>query len=475
MTTPFEVSAGVLVLRGYALSLRVERGHLVIEDESLGLHRKIRISRIDREVRRLIVIGSSGAITLDAIKWLDGVGLPLVHLHPDGRVLMVTAPSAAQRPPVRRAQALAGTTALGLQLSRRLLTAKVQGQVDLLERLGATREIRQAMTVSHRQVEQAATFVDLRLAEAEGARAYWLAWRDVAVRIAAADRQRCPRHWSVFGSRHSPLGSRGANRAVNPANALLNYSYAVLEGEARVACLAVGLDPMLGLLHTDRTARGALALDLMEPVRPAVDRFVLDFLTKREFTRRDLYELPDGQCRLLPSVTEPLAAAAGRWARLVLPVAQSVVAALLDGAERAPKPQHHGETPYRRRRRLQVRTMREFDDRPEPGVDPRYRGAAVRRRQRTMDGVYRANAAWAREAEPAMSREAYLVAVVPALRQVPLKRLMEATGLTNASCSQLRRGLTVPHPRHWGTLAGLVGVVPGQGRRTPAKGPRASD
>lgn len=33
---------------------------------------------------------------------------------------------------------------------------------------------------------------------------------------------------------------------------------------------------------------------------------------------------------------------------------------------------------------------------------------------------------------------------------------MAATGLTNASCSLIRRGLTVPHPRHWEAMADLA-------------------
>jgi hypothetical protein len=31
-----------------------------------------------------------------------------------------------------------------------------------------------------------------------------------------------------------------------------------------------------------------------------------------------------------------------------------------------------------------------------------------------------------------------------------------ATGLTNASCSRIRSGASVQHPRHWEPLAGLV-------------------
>ncbi len=56
---------------------------------------------------------------------------------------------------------------------------------------------------------------------------------------------------------------------------------------------------------------------------------------------------------------------------------------------------------------------------------------------------------------PGMTRERYVDAVVPALANVKLSDLMAATGLTNASCSKIRRGLTIPHPRYWETLARL--------------------
>jgi hypothetical protein len=45
---------------------------------------------------------------------------------------------------------------------------------------------------------------------------------------------------------------------------------------------------------------------------------------------------------------------------------------------------------------------------------------------------------------------------VPGLASVKLSDLMVATGLTNASCSRIRRGLSVPHPRHWEALAGFA-------------------
>lgn len=39
----------------------------------------------------------------------------------------------------------------------------------------------------------------------------------------------------------------------------------------------------MGVLHADLPARDSLALDLMEPVRPDVDAYVLDLLSVRVF------------------------------------------------------------------------------------------------------------------------------------------------------------------------------------------------
>ncbi len=62
---------------------------------------------------------------------------------------------------------------------------------------------------------------------------------------------------------------------MNPANALLNYLYAILESEAAIAARIVGLDPGMGIYHVDQDNCDSLAADLMEPIRPIVDRYLL--------------------------------------------------------------------------------------------------------------------------------------------------------------------------------------------------------
>src|SRR5437879_3783859 len=89
---------GILVLSGYGLRVGVERGHLVLEDGVGGERRRDRFSRVDRDLKRVVIIGHAGTITLDAIRWLHGVGVPLIHLDTNGTIFLVATPGGAAAP-----------------------------------------------------------------------------------------------------------------------------------------------------------------------------------------------------------------------------------------------------------------------------------------------------------------------------------------------------------------------------------------
>ena len=56
----------------------------------------------------------------------------------------------------------------------------------------------------------------------------------------------------------------------DPANACLSFGYAILLGRAETAVRLAGFDPFIGLLHEAGRGKPALALDLMEEMRPIV-------------------------------------------------------------------------------------------------------------------------------------------------------------------------------------------------------------
>ncbi len=60
----------------------------------------------------------------------------------------------------------------------------------------------------------------------------------------------------------------------DPVNATLSLAYTLLHFEAVSALLAAGLDPYIGFFHDLAHGRESLASDLIEPLRPRVDRWV---------------------------------------------------------------------------------------------------------------------------------------------------------------------------------------------------------
>ena len=61
------------------------------------------------------------------------------------------------------------------------------------------------------------------------------------------------------------------DRYQSDANSLLNYGYTILRSASCRAVMAVGLNPSIGIHHSNRGNSFALADDLMEPFRPLVD------------------------------------------------------------------------------------------------------------------------------------------------------------------------------------------------------------
>jgi CRISPR-associated protein Cas1 len=79
---------------------------------------------------------------------------------------------------------------------------------------------------------------------------------------------------------------------------MLNYAYAVLESQVRIATVSQGLDPTIAYLYTSRRDQVALVNDLMEPLCPRVNYFVLDSVGSHTFSSSDLMLATDRACRL---------------------------------------------------------------------------------------------------------------------------------------------------------------------------------
>jgi CRISPR/Cas system-associated endonuclease Cas1 len=64
----------------------------------------------------------------------------------------------------------------------------------------------------------------------------------------------------------------------------------------------------MAILPTDKRYRGSLAHDVMEPVRPVVDGFVIDLVATQSRTRGEVYETREGVYQIGPALARTLAA-----------------------------------------------------------------------------------------------------------------------------------------------------------------------
>ncbi len=80
-------------------------------------------------------------------------------------------------------------------------------------------------------------------------------------------------------------------------NCLIGFLYGMLKHDLIAALTATGLDPFVGYLHTERPARPALALDMMEEFRPLVaDRLAMTLINRKQIALDDFVMCEGGAC-----------------------------------------------------------------------------------------------------------------------------------------------------------------------------------
>jgi CRISPR-associated protein Cas1 len=494
----------VAVVLGHGAKLRVRDGHLIAEDGE-GWYRRTRSwNRATGRLRRLVVGANSGFVSLDVFRWCRDAKVAVVVIDDDAELLLTPGDYGTDDARLRRLQA-APPAELARDIATELLTAKLAGQAlllrDALDRDALSDTVHGVIDAMH-----AAEDIDeLRQLEASAAACYFDAWYShpaTTLRFTTRDSARVPAHWLVYEGRRSVLTNGASARSADrPLNSLLNLTYRFAEIECRLALITMGLDPGMGFIHTDMPNRDSLALDVLEPLRPNVERLTLQLVAERTFTRADFVERTDGSVRIAPALVQQLAGTMPRWARLAAPHAERLAHALGRAVVGAYKPRtplsgrnqrvaqavvkarketaralhaRGGSTADRdgvlEQTSLDVSTCidcggpvaRPRDLRCERCLDqaPGQARETRRRRGRAIAAARAELEAWKREHPDANTpRELYLETILPRLAGIKLRDIMAATGLTKSTASMIRSGRHVPAQRHWPALAGIAGVA----------------
>jgi len=487
---------GVLTISGFGLKIRQDCNHLCIED-GVGMKRRtFRLPRVGSRLKRLVCISDDGYVSLSALSWLSDIDASFILLDRRGKVRFMTGPSASTDSKIRRIQALAASSVVGLEICRTLIDAKLQGQERVIREQFDEPTTADAIARFREKLSSAENVETVRNLEAHAAISYFSALSDVEVLWSKADRRKIPAQWLTVGARQSPL-SGGPRSAVTPFHAILNFCAALLESSTRLAVSALGLLPDLGLgLHTDTPRRDSLVFDVLEPVRPDLESWLLRWVTNEPLRRADFFETSTGCVRLKSDFCARMSEIAPTLEKLISPWAEYVQSTLwqsTSGAksawQRIPATrltQHHrrearGQPSFREiempklahvcrdccslirgNRKLCLncakRAMRKtFRIGRKQAQQPEY----LAKRADTMRAHKQAIRGWDPSGLPTwLTRDVYVKQIQPALASVPKLQIRSVLGVSEPYSSDIRAGKRIPHSRHWQALGRLVGMSP---------------
>ena len=228
----------------------------------------------------------------------------------------------------------------------------------------------------------------------------------------------------------------------------------------------------------------------METVRPEVDSYVLGWLTHRLLRRKDFFEMADGTCRLMAELCVQLSQTTRTWGHAIAPWAELIARTLWATVG---KPGKQPATPLTGDHRRAGRVGEHARPVVVPPKPPRICkgcGAACERtycascgqehsksefdkgrlmaqtsesrarRSATQKNHVRANRAWKPSKELAwLDRETYISRIQPRLAGATISAIQTTLAVSEPYASFIRSGSRIPHPRHWPTLAQLVGIV----------------
>jgi hypothetical protein len=92
----------------------------------------------------------------------------------------------------------------------------------------------------------------------------------------------------------------------------------------------------------------------------------------------------------------------------------------------------------------------------DQGADPAHGGDAGRKRAAKISVENRKSANWNRDTDQRPDPSEFTATIWPKLWEIGLRQLSEETGLSIDYCSKIKRGLVVPHPRHWPAFSAIA-------------------
>lgn len=262
------------MINKYGANISKEGGcfRLECDDES----KEISATKVEQ-----IIISNSSRISVDAIELAFNNDIDIVFIDKHGKYMgRLWNNCFGKAAKIRRNQLKLSENKLGLEIMEDILITKLKNQCMHLKKLSRNRkDERQNMieeNISKIQEEAGKIKKTIHLAnsiqnfrytiqgyEGNAGKVYFKTLSDLI-----------PAKYKFEG--------RSKHPAKDEFNSMLNYGYGVLYSEIEKSCIEAGLDPYIGIMHTDYYNKKVLTFDLIEKYRVYVEGMIFKLFTKNQ-------------------------------------------------------------------------------------------------------------------------------------------------------------------------------------------------
>jgi len=272
-----------LVINSFGSYLHVKESCFELKAE--GKKRKISIQKIDS-----ILIATKAGLSTDAINLALKNNIEIQFLdeygQPAGKIWHSKLGSTTA---IRRRQLEIAENEEGTELVKKFITDKLDNMVSHLEDLANRRDAEKAEVIENytESIKEFINKIELTEGIIDDVRNTLMSYEGNAGRkYYEALSYLVPERYSFKGRNYRP--------AEDEFNCLLNYGYGVLYSKAEKACIIAGLDPYVGILHTDNYNKLSFVFDVIERYRHLIDRLVMKLLGQKKVNKSYFDEVPGG-------------------------------------------------------------------------------------------------------------------------------------------------------------------------------------
>ena len=242
------------------------------------------------------MITTAAYITTDSIKLSMDNNIDIVFLDefgdPFGRVWHSKLGSTTL---IRRRQLEIANTTEGVNLALEWVKKKTDNQIDLLIRLRESRSQKSAeITAFIDKLRNCRSSLDSLVPQNTGNNIGIEDIRGSIMGIEGSGGRIYFEAISFIMPDRYKFDGRSRNPAKDEFNALLNYTYGILYSMVEKACIIAGLDPYVGIIHTDNYNKKSLVFDLIENFRIWADETVIKLFAGRDVKQECFDKLENG-------------------------------------------------------------------------------------------------------------------------------------------------------------------------------------